>query len=300
MTEKIKITFLGTSGMIPDEKRNHPAFFVQYANEGILVDCGEGTQTQFRKAKLNPCSITKILLTHWHGDHTLGLPGLLKTISMSEYTRKLEIYGPRGIKKRIAEMFQAFGPITEYPIEVKEVYGKFFETKDFYLEAEEMDHNTPCNAYALVVKENIRIDKKKLKASKIKPGPVLQKLKLGKDIVYEGKKYLAKNLTFREEGKKISFVLDTVVNGKIVPLVKNSNVFVCESSFHSELEAKAKEYKHMTSKQAAEMAKKAGVKKLILTHLSQRYENQLGRILQDAKKVFKNVSIANDLDVVLV
>src|SRR3990170_195602 len=107
MTEKIKITFLGTSGMIPDEKRNHPAFFVQYANEGILVDCGEGTQTQFRKAKLNPCSITKILLTHWHGDHTLGLPGLLKTISMSEYTKKLEIYGPRGIKRRIEQMFQA-------------------------------------------------------------------------------------------------------------------------------------------------------------------------------------------------
>src|SRR3990172_5927928 len=99
MAEKIRITFLGTGSMIPDEKRNHPAFLLSYKSENILVDCGEGTQIQFRKAKLNPCRITRILITHWHGDHTFGLPGLLRTLSTSGYHKKLYVYGPKKMKK---------------------------------------------------------------------------------------------------------------------------------------------------------------------------------------------------------
>ena len=168
MTEKIKLTFLGTGGMIPTQQRNHPAFFLSYANEGILVDCGEGTQIQFRKAGLNVNKITKILLTHRHGDHTFGLPGLFRTLAMLGYKRKLLIYGPKGIKKTIEGIFQAFGSTTEYEIEVSEVMGKFFETKDFYLEAEKMVHGPLCNAYSFVLKGKMRIDKKKLKQYLVK------------------------------------------------------------------------------------------------------------------------------------
>src|SRR3970040_735622 len=135
MADKIKITFLGTGSMIPDEKRGHPAFLLTYKGENILVDCGEGTQIQFRKAKLNPCKITRILITHWHGDHTFGLPGLLRTLSTFGYNKKLFIYGPRGIKKHLNEMFTAFGRINEFEIRIEEVSGKFLETRDFYLEA---------------------------------------------------------------------------------------------------------------------------------------------------------------------
>lgn len=298
MTKKIKITFLGTGGMIPDEKRNHPAFLLTSQKENILVDCGEGTQIQFRKARLNPCKITKILITHWHGDHTFGLPGLLRTLSGSSYNKKLHIYGPRGFKRHMDEMFKAFGEIKEFEIKVKEVSGKFFENEDFYLEAERMVHVQPCNAYFFVLKGKTRIDKSKLKKYKIKPGKHLQGLKQGKSISYNEKKYKAKDLTFTEKGKKISFVLDTLMNPRIVSFVKNSDVLICESTFSKELESKAKEYKHLTSAQAAGIAKKSKSKELYLVHLSQRYSKNSKKILNEAKKVFKNSFVPKDLDVI--
>jgi len=298
MTEKIKITFLGTGGMIPDEKRNHPAFLLTSQTENILVDCGEGTQIQFRRAKLNPCKITRILITHWHGDHTFGLPGLLRTLATSGYNKKLYIYGPRGFRRHMDEMFRAFGEINEFEIQVKEVSGKFFENDDFYLTAESMVHVQPCNAYSFVLKGRTRIDKSKLKRYKIKPGKHLQRLKQGKSISYQGKRYKAKDLTFTEDGKKVSFVLDTLMNNKIAGFVKNSDVLVCESTFSGELGDKAKEYKHLTSKQAGEIAKKSKAKELYLVHLSQRYSRNNKKILSEAKKIFKNSFVPKDLDVV--
>lgn len=298
MTEKIKVTFLGTGGMIPTEKRNHPAFFLSCGNEGILVDCGEGTQIQFRKAKISPTKITRILLTHRHGDHTFGLPGLFRTLAMLGYKKKLIIYGPTGIKKVIDGMFKAFGSTTEYPIEVKEVNGKFFESGDFYLEAERMVHGQICNAYSFVIKGSNRIDKKKLKKFGIKEGRHLSDLKKKGYMVYNGKKYSAKSLTFTEEGKKVSFVLDTAFNNKIIPFVKNANLFVCESGFGEELSEKADGYMHLTSTQAGNIAKKAAVKKLGLVHISERYEKNSNVLLTQAKKQFKNTFLAEDLDVV--
>ena len=300
MSQQIKLTFLGTGGMIPTQYRNHPGFFISYGNEGILVDCGEGTQVQFRKAGLNINKITKILLTHRHGDHTFGLPGLFRTLAMLGYKKKLTIYGPKGIKKTIDGIFQAFGDTTEYEIEVKEVMGKFFETKDFYLEAEKMVHGPLCNAYSLVVKGNTRIDKKKLKKFKIKEGPHISDLKKKGYMSYNGKKYLAKNFVFTETGKKISFVLDTAFNERIVPFVKDSDVLVCESGFGEELSEKAKEYMHLTSSQAGSIAKKANVKKLYLVHVSERYEKNSKHLLAQARKHFKNAFLPNDTDSIVV
>ena len=161
-----------------------------------------------------------------------------------------------------------------------------------------MTHGIPCNAYSFVRKGKIRIDKRKLKKFKIKEGRHLSNLKEGKNIIYNGKRYLAKNLAYHENEKKISIVLDTSLNNKIAPLVKNSDVFICESSFHSELGKKAKEYQHLTAEQTADIAKKAKVKRLILTHISQRYNKNQEKILREAKKIFRNVYLAKDLDVI--
>jgi ribonuclease Z len=294
----VKIAFLGTSAQIPTAKRNHSSILLSYDGENILVDCGEGTQRQFRKAKLNPCKITRLLITHLHGDHILGIPGILSTLALSGYNKTLFIYGPKGTKNFIRDLLNIFGFKREYEIKVEEVEGKFFETNDFYLEAEKMSHGIPCNAYNFVKKGLIRINKTKLKKSKLPNGPLLQKLKQGKNISYEGKKYLAKNLTFSEEDKKISFVLDTLDNKNIVPFVKGSDLLICESSFGDELKEQAKEHLHLTSKQAGEIAKKSKSKKLILTHLSQRYEKNPEKLLNEAKEVFKNSFLVKDLDVV--
>jgi len=295
----IKITFLGTSASIPSAKRNHTAILLNYKKENILIDCGEGTQRQFRKAKLNPMKITRLLITHWHGDHVLGIPGLLQTLAFNGYKKKLLIYGPKGTKKFIRELLKTFAFVGKLSMEVKEINqeGKFFETDDFYLESKKMTHGIYCNAYSFVKKGQIKIDKKKLEKSRLPKSSILKKLKQGKNITYKGKKYLAKNLTYTENNKKISFVFDTSINKKIISLVKNSDLLIMESSFDDELKGIAKEYKHLTSKQSAEIAKKSKSKKLILTHISQRYDKTQKKILNDARKIFKNSFLVKDLDV---
>lgn len=300
MASKIKITFLGTSDAIPSDRRNHTSIFLNYAQENILIDCGEGTQRQFRKAKLNPCKLNRILITHWHGDHVLGIPGLLQTLALSGYNKILHIYGPRGTKHYIEEIMKIFKFVGKYEIIVEEIFskGKFFESSDFYLEAEQMEHGTPANAYNFVIKDKIRIDKKKLEKSGLPLGPLIKNLKDGKDIIYESKKYKFKEMTYFEKGKKISIILDTAMNPRIESFVKNAELFVCESSFGSELEKEARERMHMSVNQTASVAKKAKVKKLILTHISSRYEKNLNQILSEAKKIFKESYLVKDLDVV--
>ncbi len=300
MTEKIKITFLGTSDAIPSARRNHSAILLNYKDENILIDCGEGTQRQFRKAELNPCKISRLLITHWHGDHVLGIPGLLQTLSLSGYNKILYIYGPRGTKQYMENIMKAFKFVGKYEIKVEEIFnkGKFLETSDFYLEAEQMEHGISANAYNFVIKDKIRIDKKKLEKSKLPEGAHIQELKKGKDISYQGKKYKAKDFTYSEEGKKISVVLDTAMNPRIEGFVKDAELFICESSFGSELEKEARERMHMSVNQTASVAKKAKIKKLILTHISSRYEKNLNQILNEAKKIFKESYLVKDLDVV--
>ncbi len=296
MASKIKLVFLGTSAQIPTAKRNHTAMLLTYEGENILIDCGEGTQRQFRKARMNPCKVNRILITHRHGDHVFGLPGLISTFDLSGYNKTLYIYGPKGIK-RFLENFLGLNYVKrDFEIKIEEVSERFFETDDFYLEAEKMEHSVPTNAYCFVKKGQRRIDRAKLKKSKLPSGPLLKKLKQGKDIIHEGKKYLAKSLTYIEDDKKVSFVLDTKVNKKISPFVKDSDLLICEASFDEGLKDMAKERLHLTAKQAGEIAKKSKSKKLILTHISQRYEKDLKKLLSEAKKVFRNVSIAEDFD----
>ncbi len=292
----MKLIFLGTSGAVPSAKRNHTAVLLNYKGENILVDCGEGTQRQFRKARLNPCKVTRLLITHWHGDHILGIPGLLQTLAFSGYPKKLFIYGPKGTKKFMKRVLETFAFRGEISLEVKEVSGKFFETDEFYLEAEKMTHGIPCNAYSFVKKGQRRIDKKKLKKSKLPSGPLLKKLKEGKNVVYQGKKYLSKNLTYLQNSKKISFVFDTSMNERIVSFVKNSDLLVCESTYDSGLEEMAEGYKHLTARQVAKIAKSSKSMKLILTHISQRYEKDDNNILIEAKRIFKNSYLVKDLD----
>ena len=292
---KIPITFLGTGQAIPTKKRNHTAILLTYKSENILIDCGEGTQRQFRKLNINPCKLTKILITHWHGDHILGLPGLLQTLALNNYNRKLEIYVPKGTKHYMDLIFRLFvfqGKIKYQVIECEQ--GKIFENNDFLIEAAKMEHNIPCLAFSFIEKEKIRINKEKLSKLGIK-GKLIGELAKGKDIEFQGKKIKASELTYLQEGKKISFILDTAINPNCEKIAKNSDLLICESTYTEKEADRAREYKHLTAKQAAEIAKKSKSKKLILTHLSQRYENKEKLILQEAKKIFKNTEVASDL-----
>lgn len=293
----VKITFLGTADSIPSVNRNHTSILLNDNKENIIIDCGEGTQRQFRKASLNPCKLTRVLITHWHGDHVLGLPGILSTLALSSYSKKLFIYGPVGIKKKIEDMLEVFSFKREYEINVEEIsQGRFFENDDFYLEAEEMEHGIPCLAYSFTKKGKLRIDKKKLLASGLEQKPYLKDLTLGKDITVDSKKYFSKKLTYLEKDKKISIVMDTKFNKKIKPFVKNSDILISEGTYNSSLESEAEEKMHLTVSQAAKIAKLAKVKKLIITHISSRYLKDLDGLLSEAKEIFNESYFAKDLD----
>ncbi len=293
--EKIKITFLGTGNAIPTEKRNHTAILLTYKNENILVDCGEGTQRQFRIAKLSPAKLTRIAITHWHGDHILGLPGLFQTLAMSEFQRTLELYGPKNTLYFIDALKRLIN--IKVPLNIKEVSGGIiFENKDFYLEAAPMSHDTPALAYSFVIKERRHLVKSKIKKLKIPHSPLLGELQRGKDITLNGKKIKASTVSYVEAGKKITIILDTSPNENTIKLAANADLLICESTFSKEEEHIARDHKHLTSADAATIAKKAKVKKLILTHISQRYEHAPQIILKEAKKVFKNTQLVKDLD----
>jgi len=295
---KIPIVFLGTGQAIPTAKRNHTAILLTYKSENILIDCGEGTQRQFRKLKLNPCNLTKLLITHWHGDHILGIPGLLQTLALNGYNKTLEIYGPRGTLRFMNEILNMFIFQDKLKYKIKEVEsGKIFENSDFYIEAEKMIHGAPCLAYSFVEKEKIRINKEKLNKLKIK-GKIIAELAKEKDIIWQGKKIIASKLTYKQPERKITFIFDTEINPNCYKIAKNSDLLICESTFLENSENGkdlAKRYHHLTASQAGQIAKKSCSKKLILTHLSQRYENKEKFILAEAKKIFKNTEIAEDL-----
>ncbi|MFA5723676.1 MAG: ribonuclease Z [Candidatus Pacearchaeota archaeon] len=295
---KIPITFLGTSSAVPTETRNHIAMLLDYKNEHILIDCGEGTQRQFRKAHINPGTITRLLITHFHGDHVFGLPGLFHTLSLNNYSKTLYVYGPKGTKKFIADIFKTFIQSKKIKYEVQEVSGKFLKTKDFDLTALALDHDAPCNGYLFEEKDKLRIDKEKLKKLHVsQKNPELAKLTLGKNIKINKKTINYKTLTYKQKGKKIGIILDTRLCNNAKKLA-NSDLAIIESTFlESSPNGKelAREYKHLTAKQAAELAKKGKAKQLVLTHISQRYEHKENLLLEEAKSVFKDTIIAQDL-----
>ena len=296
MSNPINITFLGTSQAIPTAKRNHTAILLQYTGENILIDCGEGTQRQFRKAQLNPCKITRILITHWHGDHILGLAGLLQTLLLNGYSKTLYIYGPKGTKNNLSELIHLLVPYNKIPLKVEEISeGKFLETKDFYIESIPLQHSIHCNAYSFVEKDKVRLDRKKLKQLKIPNSPLIGELAQGKDIILNGKKIKAKDLIYKEEGKKVCVILDTALTDNCYKIAKNSDVLISEAVYLKNEEELATLHEHLTAEQAGEIAKKSCSKKLYLSHLSQRYDGSEKLILKEAKTKFKDTFIAEDL-----
>ncbi len=289
----MKITFLGTSAMVPTKTRNHPGILVNYKTENILLDCGENIQRQLEINGFSSAKLTKVLITHWHGDHSLGLPGLIQSMSSHNYSKELEIYGPKNSESFVRKIMTAFLLKNKIRFKVKEAKGKFRETEDLILESLPMEHSAPCLAYSILEKPRRRINLKYLKKFNLKKDPILKDLQKGKNIIYKGNTIKAKNATYLIPGKKVVYITDTVLNKNCIKIAKNADVLICESTFASDLKHKAREYMHLTSQEAAAIAKKARVKKLVLTHFSQRYKDE-SILEEEAKKIFKNTIAAKD------
>lgn len=295
----MKIVFLGTGAMVPTKDRNVQSIYLEYNGEGILVDCGEGTQRQMSVMGLNRQKVKKVLISHWHGDHVSGLIGLIQTLGNIDEPGTLKVFGPEGSKHYFDHLMGscAFDPRLQVElIEVKPEDDKTklcFENDKYLIEAVSLKHSIPCNGYSFIEKDQRVINMKKAAELGLNEGPIMGKLQRGETIIHNNKTIKPEDVSKIKEGKKISFVLDTEACSAVHNLVKDADLLISEATYTSDLDEKAEEYKHMTAQTIAQIASQEGVKKLILTHFSQRYKS-VEAIEEDARKVFPDTVCAFD------
>ncbi|MEJ2280349.1 MAG: ribonuclease Z [Candidatus Bathyarchaeota archaeon] len=293
----IHVIFLGTGGSVPTPTRGLSAIAIKRKNEILIFDCGEGTQRQMIQAGIGFQRKTKIFVTHLHGDHILGLPGLLQTMSLLGRKNKLEIYGPIGIKDFINSINQTVHFTLTFPVVIKEIIeGVVCEEKDYTIVAVQSAHIDPSLAYAFVEKPRPgRFNVSKANELGVPEGPLWSKLQSGESVKLSDGRLIEPSsiLGACRRGRIIAYTGDTGPSEKIVRLAKNADLLIHEATFDDEMKQRAIEDGHSTPSIAAEIAKQAGVNQLILTHISARYKDT-NRLLEQAKKIYKNTKVAKD------
>ena len=294
----LSVIFLGTAASIPTPKRNLPAIAIRRKGELILFDCGEGTQRQMIQAGVGFHRKAKVFITHMHGDHMLGLPGLFQTMSLLDREKKLEIYGPPGIKAFVEAMKQTIQFKLIFPIEVSETEdaGLVCEEKEYAVHATWADHVIPSLAYALVEKPRLgRFYPEKAKVLGIPEGPLWSRLQGGSTVeLPDGRVARPRDVMGPSRpGRKVVYTGDTRPSKSLVKLAEKADLLIHDATFDDELLEKAQEDGHSTASQAAKTAKKARAKKLVLVHVSARYKEP-DLLLEQAREIFPNVDVAED------
>jgi len=292
------VVFLGTAGSVPTPKRSLPAVLIQRKGEQIMFDCGEGVQRQMVKAKVGFHKKMKIFVTHMHGDHVLGLPGLLQTMALLDREKKLDIYGPPGIKRFLENIRETVQFVLTFPVEVHEIYeaGVVCEENEYVVQTEWANHVIPSLAYAFAEKPRPgRFFPEKAKALGVSEGPLWSKLQHGHKIrLPNGKVVKPEEVTgMPRPGRKIVYTGDTRPFRGFVKFAAGADLLIHDSTLDDDLAERAEEDGHSTPSQAAKNAKKAKAKQLILTHISARYEDT-SKLLEEARKFFKNTQVAED------
>jgi len=294
----MKVVFLGTSGSMPTSRRGSSAVAVRLKGEIILFDCGEGTQRRMVAARLGFRRSTRIFITHLHGDHVLGLPGLLQTMTLLQRERPLQVYGPRGLQAFI-EAFSSVLGTPGFPLEVREhAEGSVvFRGAGYRIEAAEADHDGDCWSYALVEAPRPgRFHPDRARVSGVPEGALWKKLQHGGDVVLEDGTVVRSSEVVDppRRGRKVVYSGDTRPSEALVGLAEGADILIHEATFDDSLVERAVEDGHSTASQAAEVAASAGVGRLLLTHISSRYPDA-GVLLEQARSIFPRTEVAEDL-----
>lgn len=303
----MELIFLGTSAGVPTRNRNVTAILLNLQHPtqaGLwLFDCGEGTQHQMLRTAFSPGKLDKIFITHLHGDHLFGLPGLLCSRSMAGNIQPLTIYGPKGIKEFVETALRLSGSWTDYPLVIEEIReGQVLDDGLRKVTAWALNHPVECYGYRIEEHDKPgALDARALIAQGVRPGPLFQKLKNGETLTLEdgrvikGEDFLAPAVA----GKKLAIFGDTAPCPAAFELARNVDLMVHEATLEWAMEEKANSRGHSSSRQAAQLALDAGVRRLVITHLSSRYDEAgSSRLLDECRECFPHTLLAEDFGIV--
>jgi ribonuclease Z len=298
----LDIFFLGTGAGIPAKLRNVTSIALKLLEERgsiWLFDAGEATQHQILHTSIKPRRIEKIFITHLHGDHIYGLPGLLASRSFQGGESEVTVYGPKGLKEYIMISLSVSQTYLKYPLKIVEIEeGVIFEDEQFIVEARLLDHGIPSYGYRIVEKNRpgtLLADK--LVEAGVQPGPIFRKIKGGETVTLEDGTVIVPSdfLGPAQKGRIITILGDTRYCENAISLARDSDLLIHEATFSKGEEKLAFDYFHSTTHQAAEVANLAGSKQLCLTHISSRYDRQdWQELVTEAREVFANTDIAED------
>ena len=294
---ELKVVFLGTSGSMPTPERNLPSIALRRGRELFLFDVGEGTQRQLLKAGMGFKQKTYIFITHLHLDHVSGLPGIIHTLSLLQRKAPLMVFGPPGTLDYVRSTIRRVGNLP-FKVVVKEVSaGVVLRGPDYTVYAAWADHSCPCLAYAFVEDERPgRFYPERARALGVPEGPLWKRLQSGKPVILTtGKVVKPEDVCGpKRPGRKVVYSGDTRPCDSVVKLAEGADVLIHDSMFGEDMADRALEDGHSTASQAAEVARRAGVLKLYLTHISPRYRDATP-LLEEAVKVFPFTTLAEDL-----
>jgi ribonuclease Z len=293
----LRIIFLGTGGTLPTKNRNPSAIFINREGETMLFDCGEGTQQQMMRAKTG-MKVSSIFITHFHADHFLGIPGLIQTMSFNGRTEPLDIYGPTWTKQMVNIMRELGYYKLGFEIKAHELEGgDILDKGEYSIKAVTTEHSVPSLGYVLEEKSRTgRFNREKAIELGVPVGHMFSKLQKGETITVKGRMIKPSQVIgYNRPGRKIVYSGDTRPCDTIVRESVGADLLIHDGTLADDLHEWAIETKHSTTAEAAQIAKKANVLQLILTHFSSRYSENAEPLLLDAKGIFENTMLAEEL-----
>lgn len=290
------LIILGTSSQQPTRHRSHGGYLFRWNNEGLLFDPGEGIQRQFIYANVAPPVISRMFISHFHGDHCLGVGSMLMRLNLDKVEHPIHCYYPASGKKyfdrlRYGTIYHETIKVIEHPVEYPG--GRIHEDDTFSIEARFLDHGVENIGWRVVEHDSVKFDKEKLKSFGVS-GPVVKTLETQGSIIIDGRKVLLEEVSSIRKGDAIAVVLDTRPCQEALTIAKEARLLLCESTYLSTEHDLALRYKHMTAEEAAHLAQEANVHTLILSHFSARYPDNAA-FEEEARKIFKNSFAAHDL-----
>ncbi len=296
---QIKIIALGTAGSAPSKDRSLPGFALIYNGEVILFDCGEGTQLQMLKYGVNTYKTKAVFITHVHGDHVIGIAGLLRTLAINNRQDPINICVPKGYESVIDKLKTFDNAKIDYKININGVgNGIVYKGRGFSIKSFPLSHSIATKGYVFEEDSKLKFDKELCRKLGIK-GIMFKELNENGSVVVNGKRISLSKVAKRVSGKKIVYASDTRPVSATVKAAMNAELLIHESSYAEEEKKLALERKHSTAPEAATVAKKAHVKRLLLTHISARYKD-VKTLQTESRKIFKNTDIASDGMIILI